>query len=494
MKSFVLALIAAVALSSTAFAQDNAKPKSDSDSAKDKKDSASSVPIGDESHWIRKSVEWDTKDGTHYHFTFDTTVAPDLTQWTDVKLVPVVKEWYPKLVEMLPSDGYHAPTNVTIKFSDKMGGTPAAAGGGQISCNAKWFRGETNREAIGAVVHEMVHVVQNYGWGRKNNPNATRTPGWIVEGIPDYIRWFLYEPQTHGADITARNLSRAKYDANYRITGNFIDWTVRKYDKDLVRKLNAEARAGKYNEDLWKEYTGKTVQELGDEWHKENEQRIAQIALLNKISDDEKAAGWRSLFNGTNLNGWHNFKSDKVQPGWKVRDGLLICEDPHHAGDLVTEDEFDWFELELEYNISPGGNSGIIYHIAKEGDAVWASGPEFQLEDNAKAADPQRCGWLYALYQPPTDPKTGKPLDATKPAGEWNKVRLIISPEKCEHYINDVKYFDYVLNSDDFKARVAKSKFASMPLFAKFDKGALALQGDHGQVSFRNIKIRLLQK
>lgn len=172
----------------------------------------------------------------------------------------------------------------------------------------------------------------------------------------------------------------------------------------------------------------------------------------------------------------------------------MICEDPHHAGDLVTGDEFDWFELELEYNISPGGNSGIIYHIAKEGGAVWASGPEFQLEDNAKAADPQRCGWLYALYQPPIDPKTGKPLDATKPAGEWNKVRLVISPEKCEHYINGVKYFDYVLGSNDFKARVAKSKFAKMPLFAKFDKGAIALQGDHGQITFRNIKIRPLQK
>jgi hypothetical protein len=353
---------------------------------------------------------------------------------------------------------------------------------------------ELDREARGAVVHEMAHIVQNYGWGRRNNPNSTRTPGWIVEGVPDYIRWFLYEPQTHGADITARNLSRAKYDGNYRISGNFIDWTVRKYDKDLVRKLNAASRAGNYKEDLWKEYTGKTVQELGDEWRKEHEERIAKIALLNRISDDEKAAGWRALFNGTNLAGWHNFKSDKIRPGWKVRDGVLVCDDPHDAGDIVTEDEFAWFELELEYNISPGGNSGIMYRVAKEGGAAWASGPEVQLEDNAKAADPQRCGWLYGLYQPPIDPKTGKPLDATKPAGEWNKVRLVISPEKCEHWINGVKYFDYVLGSEDFNARVKKSKFATMPLFAKSPKGAIALQGDHGQISFRNIKIREIQK
>lgn len=495
MKRWVLALITAAAFSTAAFAQ---KPDDNKEQPQAKANVAAEEK---EPEPIKKEFSFEGKDGVTYHFTFDSTVAPDLTEWMDSKLKPVVKEWYPKLVEMLPSEGYSAPTNVTIKFSDKMGGTPAAAGGGTISCNAKWFRGELNREALGAVVHEMVHVVQNYGWGRRNNPDAarTRTPGWIVEGIPDYIRWFLYEPQTHGADITARNLSRAKYDANYRITGNFIDWTVRKYDKDLVRKLNAAARTGKYNEALWKDYTGKTVQELGDEWRKEHEERIIQIAQLNKISDDQKSAGsdrqapaWRVLFNGTNFNGWHNFKSDKIQPGWKVRDGMLVCEDPHHAGDLVTEEEFAWFELELEYNISPGGNSGIMYRVAKEGGAAWASGPEFQLEDNAKAADPVRCGWLYALYQPPTDPKTGKPLDATKPAGEWNKVRLVISPEKCEHYINDVKYFDYVLGSEDFNARVAKSKFASMPLFAKAPKGAIALQGDHGQISFRNIKVRPL--
>jgi hypothetical protein len=177
-----------------------------------------------------------------------------------------------------------------------------------------------------------------------------------------------------------------------------------------------------------------------------------------------------------------------------VKDGVLICEDPHNAGDLCTREEFSWFELQLEYNISPGGNSGIMYHVAKEGNAPWASGPEFQLEDNAAARDPVRCGWLYALYQPPIDDKTGKPLDATKPAGEWNQVRLVISPEKCEHWINGVKYFEYNLDSEDFKQRVAKSKFGSMPDFAKIHKGAIALQGDHGQVSFRNIRIRPIEE
>jgi len=216
----------------------------------------------------------------------------------------------------------------------------------------------------------------------------------------------------------------------------------------------------------------------------------ADDAKVNALTDAEKAAGWKLLFNGKTPHGWHNFKRDGVRPGWQVKDGTLACVDPHNAGDLVTSEKFDWFELELDYNISEGGNSGIMFHVTDEGGAAWATGPEFQLEDNAKAGDPQRCGWLYALYQPPTDPKTGKPIDATKPPGEWNHVRLVISPEKCEHYINSVKYFDYVLGSDDFKERVAKSKFSTMPLFAKSNSGYLSLQGDHGQVSFRNIKIR----
>lgn len=212
----------------------------------------------------------------------------------------------------------------------------------------------------------------------------------------------------------------------------------------------------------------------------------------NTLTDKQKAEGWKLLFDGAGTDGWHNFKSDGVRPGWVVKEGNLVCADPHNAGDLVTSEQFAAFELELDYNISEGGNSGIMFHVTDEGAKAWATGPEFQLEDNARASDPQRCGWLYALYQPPVDPKTGKPLDATKPAGEWNHVRLVITPEKCIHEINGVKYFEYVMGSEDFKERVAKSKFGAMPLFARSGKGRIALQGDHGSISFRNIRIRPL--
>jgi hypothetical protein len=219
----------------------------------------------------------------------------------------------------------------------------------------------------------------------------------------------------------------------------------------------------------------------------------ATASTPNTLTDDEKKAGWKLLFDGRTLNGWHNFKKTDVKPGWQIKDGTLACVDPKNASDLCTADNYDWFELSVDYNISEGGNSGIIYHITNDGGAVWATGPEFQLEDNVKAADPQRCGWLYGLYKPEIDPKTGKPLDATKPAGEWNNVRLILTPEKCEHWVNGVKYFEYQLGSEDFNKRVAASKFGKMPKFAKSDTGMIALQGDHGQVSFRNIKIRPIE-
>jgi hypothetical protein len=436
-------------------------------------------------------------DGGTYQITIDTTEVPDLTQWAHEELAPAVKQWYPKIVKLLPSEGYEAPRKVSITFSKDMRGV-AATGGARVRCAADWFRRNLKGEAKGAVVHELVHVVQQYGRARRTNPNATRTPGWLVEGIADYIRWFLYEPQTHGAEITSRNLARARYDGNYRVSANFLNWVTQTYAQDIVGQLNAAAREGRYHEDLWKKHTGHTLAELGEEWKdslakKLGTEAAADDSKINALADEEKAAGWKLLFNGENLTGWHNFKRQGVRPGWQVKDGVLICADPHDAGDLCTDDQYDWFELQLDYNISEGGNSGIMYHVTDQGGAAWATGPEFQLEDNKEAPDPIRCGWLYALYQPPVDPKTGKPVDATKPAGQWNHVRLLITPEGCEHEINGVKYFDYVLGSDDFKERVAKSKFRKMPLFAKSDKGYIALQGDHGQVSFRNIKIRPIQ-
>ncbi len=203
-----------------------------------------------------------TADNT-YEFTIDSSQAPDLTEWATKKLAPVMLEWYPKIVAMLPSKGFEAPKRFSLVIQDPGHGV-AATGGNRITCAAPWFRKNLDGEAIGAVVHEMVHVVQQYGHGRHNNPDAVPAPGWLTEGIPDYIRWYLYEPQSHGADhLRAAN---AKFDGSYRVSANFLNYIVNTYDKDIVQKLNTACREAKDTADVWKQSTNKTVEELGAEW------------------------------------------------------------------------------------------------------------------------------------------------------------------------------------------------------------------------------------
>jgi hypothetical protein len=212
-------------------------------------------------------------------------------------------------------------------------------------------------------------------------------------------------------------------------------------------------------------------------------QLLAADGALNTLTDDEAKAGWKLLFDGKTTDGWRNYKKEEVGPGWKIADGALSRVDKG-AGDIITKDQYRAFELQLDFNISPGGNSGVMYHVRETEGPPWQTGPEIQIQDNVGGHDPQKCGWLYQLYPSETD--------ATKPAGEWNTLRVVISPKKCEHFMNGVKYCEYVKGSDDWNAKVAASKFSKFPNFGKFDSGFICLQ-DHGNlVSYRNIKIRVL--
>jgi len=203
----------------------------------------------------------------------------------------------------------------------------------------------------------------------------------------------------------------------------------------------------------------------------------------NTLSATEAQQGWKLLFDGKSTAGWRNYKKDDVSPGWQVVDGELRRVEKG-AGDIITADEYGAFEVMLDYKISPEGNSGLMFHVTEENPRPWQSGPEIQIQDNVAGHDPQKAGWLYQLYKPETD--------ATKPAGEWNTLRVLITPAACETSMNGVTYYSFVKGSDDWNERVGKSKFSAMPAFGKATKGHLALQ-DHGDlVSFRNIKIRPL--
>jgi hypothetical protein len=212
--------------------------------------------------------------------TIDTSGAADLHEWAETKLAPVLAEWWPKITAMLPSDGYKPVTNFSVMIRPGRG--VAATGGNRVTANSDWLKRELNREAVGSIVHEEVHVVQRWGGGRRgDNPDYKRPPGWLQEGIPDYIRWFLYEPQSHGADAVyfkRRGGQTLKYDGLYRVSANFLNYVVLTYgkDKDLITKVNAACRQGKYTDDFWKEQTGKTITELNDEWNAALKKQMAE--------------------------------------------------------------------------------------------------------------------------------------------------------------------------------------------------------------------------
>ena len=239
--------------------------------AKDDALAAAEVPAA--SSYVLHSVD------NYCQITIDTSSAPELSSWATNKLAPVLAEWYPKIVAMLPSEGYSAPTALQVII--KPGRGVAGTRGTEVTANSRWLTQELHGEAIGALLHEEVHVIQAYGTGppHLNNGGHTQPPGWLVEGIPDYIRWFRYEPQSHGADVTwirrQGNLSLS-YDAGYRITANFLNYAVQKYGADLITKLNADCRQWKYSDDLWISYTGKTLPHLNQQWRKAVAEEIAE--------------------------------------------------------------------------------------------------------------------------------------------------------------------------------------------------------------------------
>jgi len=185
---------------------------------------------------------------------------------------------------------------------------------------------------------------------------------------------------------------------------------------------------------------------------------------------------------------WRGFKKDKLPNGWKMSDEGVLTH-TKGGGDIVTDKQYQNFILELDWRISEGGNSGIFFHVSEDHDSVWLGGPEMQILDNEAHKDAMNlktsAGSNYALYAPCKD--------VTKPVGEWNHVKLVVDGSHVEHWLNGTKLLEYELWSDDWKARVAASKFKDMPPYGLGKTGHIALQ-DHGDlVSFRNISILELQ-
>ena len=222
----------------------------------------------------------------------------------------------------------------------------------------------------------------------------------------------------------------------------------------------------------------------------------------NGLTDAEKRGGWQRLFDGKTTAGWRNYRQDGMSDGWTVKDGAL-SRVADGAGDIITVNQYKYFELAIEYRISRRGNSGIMFHVTEDQPAPWQSGPEVQVQDNVEGTDPQKAGWLYQLYRP-LKPDWAREVeqqvgfstpdvdDATRPAGEWNHVYLRVSRQQCEVAINGVSYYYFRMGDEEWNQRLAKSKFAKYDAFGTAGRGHICLQ-DHGDaVAYRNIKIREL--
>lgn len=213
----------------------------------------------------------------------------------------------------------------------------------------------------------------------------------------------------------------------------------------------------------------------------------------NALSAKEKSDGWKLLFDGKTMTGWRNYQSDKVTDRWKVSNGELYLDKSVTAGtgDIMTNDEFENYELAIEWKISPCGNSGIIFNVVEDEKFknTYNSGPEMQVLDNTCHPDAKiakhRAGDLYDLI--------AVSKETVKPAGEWNQVRIVSKNSKMEFWLNGTKVVDFTMHTPEWKNMVANSKFKTMPGFGESKKGHIALQ-DHGDaVWFRNIKIRELK-
>jgi hypothetical protein len=213
---------------------------------------------------------------------------------------------------------------------------------------------------------------------------------------------------------------------------------------------------------------------------------MSDTATPNTLTTAERADGWRLLFDGETTAGWRGYNRPDLPDGWQVVDGALTRVAP--GGDIITEEQFRDFELALEWNVAPGGNSGIFYRAIEGPRPIYEYAPEMQVLDDAAHADGlsrlTAAGANYGLYPAPEG--------VVRPAGQWNEARIRVEGSQVTYWLNGERIVDYELGGSDWEARVAASKFGEWPDFGRAAEGHIGLQ-DHGdRVAFRNIRIREL--
>ncbi len=212
----------------------------------------------------------------------------------------------------------------------------------------------------------------------------------------------------------------------------------------------------------------------------------------NTLTAKEKKQGWQLLFNGNNLGGWRTYQN-KPSNSWEVQNGILHCKGSNtdksdKRADLITDKQYDNFELSVDWKISPAGNSGIMYHVTEAYDAAYLSGPEYQIIDDEgfpeKLEEWQKTGADYAMHTTHIRP--------TKPVGQWNHTVIIFNKGHVEHWLNGVKVLSFEAWTPEWEQLKKEGKWKDAAGYGMAKTGSIALQ-DHGSEAwFKNIKIRPL--
>jgi len=209
--------------------------------------------------------------------------------------------------------------------------------------------------------------------------------------------------------------------------------------------------------------------------------------LSNQLTPEQKAAGWQLLFDGTSTNGWRSFKKQSFPANaWVIEHGWLHCLGKA-PGDIISTGEYDDFELEWEWKLEPGGNSGVKYFVLESRNS--ALGHEYQMLDDTANPDGKIADGKHLTASFYDVLKPSLPLPS-KPIGDINQSRISVKAGHVEHWLNGLKVLDYHCGSEAVKEAVAKSKFKNTAGFGNCVKGHILLQNHESQVWFRNIKIR----
>lgn len=222
----------------------------------------------------------------------------------------------------------------------------------------------------------------------------------------------------------------------------------------------------------------------------------------NTLTPQEKQDGWQLLFNGKNLVGWHSYQQKGVAKDWSIRHGAIVLKKDNtgpvaDSADLVTDEEFENFDLKLEWKAKPCIDSGIMFYVheSPQYKETYQTGPEMQIADLACTKPDsrvlmERAGDLFDLIP--------DKVEWVKPAGEWNQYEIIADNGHVQFFQNGHKVLDFELWGERWKDLIARSKFLKMPDYGTFRKGHISLQGTEvkgeskTKIWFRNIKIKKL--